>query len=166
MATLYTNAVIITVDAKRRIFRCGALLVEGDRITALDDSASLENSETLPPSCARVDLDRRIIIPGLVNGHIHLIQSLMRGIAEDMNLHQWASCSIWPLEVSYTGDDGYVAAKLAMAECLKTGTTCFLEPMLPASAGINRIADAVRETGIRACLVCPSIHNAHIWDLF
>ena len=151
--TLYTNAVIITVDVQRRIFRNGAMLVEGDRITALGDSSSLDDSNTLGPNCVRVDLERKIVTPGLINGHVHLIQSLMRGIAEDMNLHQWASCSIWPLEVSYSGDDGYLAAKLAMAEMIKTGTTCFLEPMLPSSAGINRIADAVGEIGIRACLV-------------
>ena len=153
-STLYTNAIIITVDPQRRIFRCGAMLVEGNYITAIDNSASLENSRVLPPNCVRVNLERKIVIPGLINGHVHLIQSLMRGIAEDMNLHRWASCSIWPLEVSYTGDDGYVAAKLSMAEMIKTGTTCFLEPMLPESAGINRVADAVGEIGIRACLVC------------
>jgi len=55
----------------------------------------------------------------------------MRGLAEGLALHDWASCAVWPLEVSYEGDDGYVAAKLAMAEMLKGGTTCFLEPMLP-----------------------------------
>ena len=150
-STLYTNAIIITVDPQRRIFPCGALLVEGDRIAAVGESSSLERS--LPSNCTRVNLQRKIVIPGLINGHVHLVQSVMRGIAEDMNLHQWASCSIWPLEVSYVGDDGYVAAKLAMAEMIKTGTTCFLEPMLPSSAQIGRVADAVEEIGIRACLV-------------
>lgn len=77
----------------------------------------------------------------------------MRGLAEDMDLHRGACDAVWPLEASYQGDDGYVAAKLAMAEMLKSGTTCFLEPMLPSHAGFERIVDAVEESGIRGCLV-------------
>jgi len=151
VTTLYTNATILTVDSKRRILRDGAILVDGSRIVAIDKTSSL-NTSTHPAAC-QVDLGQKIVIPGLVNGHIHLIQSLMRGLAEDMDLHHWASCAIWPLEVVYEGDDGYIAAKLAMAEMVKSGTTCFLEPMLPASAGFERIAHAVDEVGIRACLV-------------
>lgn len=90
----------------------------------------------------------------MINGHVHLIQSLMRGLAEDMELHEWASCAIWPLEVSFKGDDGVAAARLAVAEMLKAGTTCFLEPMLPSSKDneFSKIVQAVGESGIRACL--------------
>ena len=151
METLYTNATIITVDSKRRIFRQGAILVSGTRIKAIDTTSKLDGSTNI--GVKRVDLHQKIVIPGLINGHIHLIQSLMRGLAEDLDLYTWASCAIWPLEVAYEGDDGLVAAKLAMAEMLKSGTTCFLEPMLPASAGFENIARAVEETGIRGCLV-------------
>ncbi|PYH94566.1 5-methylthioadenosine/S-adenosylhomocysteine deaminase [Aspergillus ellipticus CBS 707.79] len=107
---------------------------------------------SLPSDIREVDIQRRIIIPGLINGHVHLIQSIMRGLCEDLKLHDWASCAIWPLEVNLQESDGYIAAKLAMVEMLKTGTTCFLEPMLPASAGFDGVCRAVEETGIRACL--------------
>lgn len=155
METLYTNATIITVDSKRRIFRQGAILLSGTRIKAIDTASKLDESTDL--GVKRVDLHQKIVVPGLINGHVHLIQSLMRGLAEDLDLYTWASCAIWPLEVAYEGDDGYVAAKLAMAEMLKSGTTCFLEPMLPASAGFNKVARAVEETGIRGCLVCNNL---------
>jgi cytosine/adenosine deaminase-related metal-dependent hydrolase len=154
MATLFSNAVIITVDDQRRIYRDGAILVVGNRIEKIGDSRVIGNPDNLPQDLERIDLKGKIVMPGLINGHIHLIQSLMRGLAEGMNLHDWASCAIWPMEVAYQRDDGYTAARLSMAEMIKTGTTCFLEPMLPASAGFDRVADAVRETGIRACLVC------------
>ena len=78
----------------------------------------------------------------------------MKGLGEDLNVHSWATCVIWPLEVGLAAGDGYAAAKLAMSEMIKTGTTCFLELMLPASAGFEGIAKAVGETGIRGCLVC------------
>ncbi|PYH91586.1 5-methylthioadenosine/S-adenosylhomocysteine deaminase [Aspergillus ellipticus CBS 707.79] len=140
MATLYTNGMIITVDQHRRVIRNGFILVQGNQIVAIDPTQALP-SLTLPPNMRRVDLNRSIVIPGLINGHVHLIQSLI-----------WVSCTIWPLEVALEGEDGYVAAKLAMAEMLKTGTTCFLEPMLPVSADLGRVTTAVQETGIRACL--------------
>jgi cytosine/adenosine deaminase-related metal-dependent hydrolase len=159
MATLYTHATIITVDSQRRVFRDGAILVSGNRIQAVDTTSRLE--EATDTRVRRVDLGKKIVIPGLINGHIHLIQSLMRGLGEDLALHEWASCAIWPLEVAYEGDDGYVAARLAMAEMIKSGTTCFLEPMLPASAGFAKIAKAVEETGIRGCLVRPNFSLTH-----
>jgi len=152
MKTLYANATIITVDQRRRIIRNGFILVQDSRIEAIDSSEELPHLY-IPEGTQQVDLQQKIVIPGLINGHIHLIQSLMRGLAEDMDLHSWASCAIWPLEVAYEGDDGYIAAKLAMTEMLKSGTTCFLEPMLPASAQFERVCRAAEETGIRACLV-------------
>ena len=130
-------------------------MVSGTRIKAVDTTSKLDDSTDV--GIKRVDLHQKIVIPGLINGHVHLIQSLMRGLAEDLDLFTWASCAIWPLEVAYEGDDGYVAAKLAMTEMLKSGTTCFLEPMLPASAGFDKVARAVGETGIRGCLVCNDI---------
>jgi cytosine/adenosine deaminase-related metal-dependent hydrolase len=60
---------------------------------------------------------------------------------------------VWPLEASYAEEDGYVAAKLTIAEMLKTGTTCFLEAMLTHGSGVDNVVRAVEETGIRACLV-------------
>ncbi|CAG8394400.1 unnamed protein product [Penicillium salamii] len=151
MTTLYTNAIIITVDEERRVIRHGFILVEGTRIAAIDTTSNLQ-ALSLPSDIRTVDVNRSIIIPGLINGHVHLIQSIMRGLCEDLKLHDWASCAIWPMEVNLQGSDGYIAAKLAMAEMMKTGTTCFLEPMLPSSAGFDDVCRAVEETGIRACL--------------
>lgn len=153
-ARLYYNGTIVTVDPSRRIILDGAFLVIGGRIRAIGKTHESITWDILPDNVHRVDLQQRIVIPGLINGHVHLIQSLMRGLAEDLELHEWASCAIWPLEVAYRGEDGAVAARLAVAEMLKTGTTCFLEPMLPSSAEskFSDIVQAVGETGIRACM--------------
>lgn len=151
-STLYIHGTIVTINTKRQIILDGALHVVGNRIVAVAKTSILLSS-SLPPDTITVDLKSQVVIPGLINAHAHLIQSLMRGLGEDLDLHRWACDAIWPLEASYQGDDGYVAAKLAMAEMLKSGTTCFLEPMLPSHAGFDRVAKAVEETGIRACLV-------------
>lgn len=153
VSTLYTNGTIITVNETRDILLDGALIVVGGRITTIGKTEDLVKSQNLPAGIITVNLQSKIVIPGLINAHAHLVQSLMRGLGEDMDLHRWACDAIWPLEASYEKGDGYTAARLTMAEMLKSGTTCFLEPMLPSQADFGDVARAVEETGIRACLV-------------
>ena len=147
---LFTNATIITVDPERRIWLDGAILIEGDRIAAIGKTSSLLQRF---PALKIKDCRGKIIIPGLVNTHAHLGQSILRGLAEDVPLHSWLCDSIWPLESNYDGDDGYIASRLTIAEMLKSGTTCFLEALLTPRTGFDNAARAVEEMGIRACLV-------------
>jgi cytosine/adenosine deaminase-related metal-dependent hydrolase len=150
-STFYFNATIITVNSTRDVLLEGALLVTKNRITAIGKTTSL--SSNLPAETKYVDLEGKIVLPGLINAHAHVAQSLMKGLGEDLDLHTWACDAIWPLKASYEGKDGYVAARLALAEMLKSGTTTFLEPMLPSHAGFENVVKAVEVSGIRACLV-------------
>jgi cytosine/adenosine deaminase-related metal-dependent hydrolase len=150
-STLYSNATIITINPEREVILDGAILVTGSRIAAVGKASSL--SKHLPDNTKIVSLTGRIILPGLINTHSHLAQSLLRGLAEDLPLHSWLCDAIWPLEASYDADDGYVAARLTIAEMLKSGTTCFLESMLTHRSGFENVVRAVGESGIRACLV-------------
>lgn len=157
-STLYQHATIITVNKKREIILDGAILVTGSHIALIGKtSVIVQNPEYLKESTTvrTVDLSGKIVIPGLINAHCHTIQSLLRGLAEDLWLHPWVCDAIWPLEASYVANDGYHAARLTFAELLKGGTTCFLEPMLTHRAGFDNVARAVGESGIRACLVSP-----------
>ncbi|KAH8892653.1 5-methylthioadenosine/S-adenosylhomocysteine deaminase n1 [Thozetella sp. PMI_491] len=153
-AQLYHNGTIITVDSARRIILDGAILVIDGRIAAVGKTDELQASSKIPDDAHRVDLRQRIAMPGLINGHVHLIQSVMRGLAENLELHAWASCAIWPLESAFRDGDGEAAARLTVAEMLKSGTTCFLEPMLPSSPDnpFSGIVKAIGESGIRACV--------------
>jgi cytosine/adenosine deaminase-related metal-dependent hydrolase len=119
-AALYHNGTIITVNQTRDVILAGSMLVIGNRIVAIGKTGV---PVCMPEGTKMIDLESNIVIPGLVNAHAHMVQSLMRGLAEDMDLFRWACDAIWPLEVSFKGDDGYVATKLAMAEMLKSGTT-------------------------------------------
>lgn len=157
---LLTNATIVTVNKSREIILDGAILVENGRITALGKTSDLidQVGQSENGDLDIVDCMDRIIIPGLVNTHAHLAQSLLRGLAEDLPLHNWLCDAIWPLEANYAEEDGYVASMLTIAEMLKTGTTCFLEAMLTHRSGLENVVRAVEETGIRACLVSSSKH--------
>lgn len=154
MATsLYIHATIVTLDNTRRIYVDGALLVHGNRIAAVDETEALLQSSSVRPDTTIIDCANCIIIPGLINTHAHLAQSLLRGLAEDLPLRSWLCDAVWPLEANYESQDGYVAARLTIAEMLRSGTTCFLEAMLTHRSGFANVSRAVEELGIRACLV-------------
>lgn len=149
-STLYTHATILTINPSREVILDGALLVTGSRITAIGKTSTI--SSALPHDIKTISLKGKIILPGLINTHSHLAQSLLRGLAEDLPLHSWLCDAIWPLEASYSENDGYVAARLTIAEMLRSGTTCFLESMLTHRSGFENVVRAVEESGIRACL--------------
>ena len=153
--TLYAHATVITVNAKREIILDGAILINGNEIAAIDKTPNLVS--VLSNDTTIVDCSNKIIIPGLINTHVHLVQSLMRGLAEDLPLYSWLCDAIWKLEANLREDDGYIAAKLTIAEMLKSGTTCFLEAMMTHQANIDNVVRAVGEMGIRACLVGNAI---------
>lgn len=152
---LLVHATIITVNKNREVILDGALLIENGRITSLGKTADLlkqvesESNQYIEV----IDCTNKIIMPGVINTHAHLAQSLLRGLAENLTLHNWLCDAIWPLEANYAEDDGYIASMLTIAEMLKTGTTCFLEAMLTHRSGLENVVRAVQETGIRACLV-------------
>jgi 5-methylthioadenosine/S-adenosylhomocysteine deaminase len=87
----------------------------------------------LPVAQARVRFAARqvvsrpdaVLIPGLVNAHVHNPMTLLRGVADDLPLMQWLQGHIWPLEAQLIGPE-FVAdgIALAIAEMLRGGTTC------------------------------------------
>ncbi|EUC39884.1 hypothetical protein COCMIDRAFT_110276 [Bipolaris oryzae ATCC 44560] len=151
---LLVHATIITVNKSREVILDGALLIENGRISLIGKTAELLNQVQSEnnPDLEIIDCTNKIVIPGLINTHAHLAQSLLRGLAEDLPLHNWLCDAVWPLEANYAEDDGYAASMLTIAEMLKTGTTCFLEAMLTHRSGLENVVRAVQETGIRACL--------------
>lgn len=150
---VFTHATIITQDSDRTIWLDAAIVVQNDRIIAIEKTSEVAGSDSLPSNARFVDCSGRVIIPGLVNTHAHAAQSFLRGLAEDVPLHSWLCDAIWPLEAHFDGKDGYLASRLTIAEMLKSGTTCFLEAMLTHRSGFDNVARAVKEMGIRACLV-------------
>src|SRR5436190_6361939 len=146
---LFTNATVITMNPTRDIITNGAVAVEGNRIVAVGKSDALRQQYH---DDEVIDVQGRLILPGLIDTHVHLAQALIRSCADDMSLIQWLCERVWVLQGNFTEDDGYVSARLCIAEMLKSGTTTFLESMLAHRYGFNGIARAVDESGIRACL--------------
>src|SRR5712691_4018779 len=146
---LFTNATVITMNTTRDIITNGAVAVEGNRIVAAGKADALQRQYV---DDEVIDAQGKLIIPGLIDTHVHLAQALIRGCADDMALIQWLCERVWVLQGNFTEDDGYVSARLCIAEMLRSGTTTFLESMLAHRYGFDGIARAVAESGVRACL--------------
>ena len=120
----------------------GDLVVSGSRISALGPDIPI-------PADAEV-LDRRghYVMPGLVQTHLHLVQTLFRGLAEDLPLLDWLQRRIWPLEAALDESSVRASVRLGLLEILTTGTTTILD------MGTTRHGDIVAEelvrSGIRA----------------
>jgi cytosine/adenosine deaminase-related metal-dependent hydrolase len=95
----------------------------------------------------RVDLSGCVVLPGLVQAHVHLGQTLFRGLAEGRRLLPWLRERIWPLEAAHDDDSAYWSALLGAAECLLGGTTTVQDIGLgPGAAGL---LEGILESGLR-----------------
>ena len=99
------------------------------------------------PGVPVVGGNNRLVMPGLVNGHVHLPMVLFRGLADDLPLMTWLEDHIWPAEAAVIDQETvYWATLLALAEMIESGTTCLAEAYFCASG----VLKAVLESGIRA----------------
>lgn len=127
------------------VIESGAVVVDDGTITAVGEKDEL--SDRYPD---RVHKQFDIIAPGQVGAHIHSVQSLGRGIAEDRELLDWLFDYILPLEATLTADEMEVAAKLGYLELIESGTTTAIDHLSVAHA--DRAFEAAGELGIRGVL--------------
>jgi 5-methylthioadenosine/S-adenosylhomocysteine deaminase len=93
-----------------------------------------------------LDLGKHVLMPGLVNSHTHAAMNLFRGLADDLELMDWLNNHIWPAErKTINPESTAVGSKLAFAEMIRGGTTCFNDHYFFS----NAIAQAANEVGIR-----------------
>jgi 5-methylthioadenosine/S-adenosylhomocysteine deaminase len=134
------NAAVVTLDDRNRIFE-GGVLVEGGTITALGEGLDARAGEAIDArGCA--------LLPGFVQTHVHLCQTLFRGAADDLALIDWLKKRIWPMEAAHTPDSLYASARLAVAELIRGGTTCALT--METVRHTEQAFRAVEESGFRA----------------
>ena len=120
------------------------LLVCGNTISEVAQCGKL----TEIPECAEViDCTGKVAMPGLVNMHTHAGMAMMRGVGEDMALHEWLS-NIWEIEKNIDPDYVYHATRLACLEMIKTGTTTFNDQYWYMQMAYK----AASEMGLRAVL--------------
>lgn len=146
--TLIGKGTVITMDKGRRIIKEGGVLVDGDRISWVGKWADL-SPEARRGAEKVIDASGKVIMPGLIDCHLHHVQSLSRGLADDIDLIGWIYDRIFPYEVILTEEDTYISAMMSCVEMIRTGTTCVADP---GGYRMDNVGKAWQEAGMRGIL--------------
>jgi 5-methylthioadenosine/S-adenosylhomocysteine deaminase len=133
------NATIVTMNQTMQIVR-GDVVIENDRIIAVGEHDTTVDRE--------IDCSGTAIIPGFVQTHVHLCQTLMRNSADDMVLIDWLRNRIWPYEGALEPKELHASARLGLSELILGGTTTLLD--MATVRHTESVIDAVVDSGIRA----------------
>lgn len=137
---LIKNAEIITMNINEEIIK-GDIYIVDDRIIEVGQDLSHTADKI-------IDATDRTVIPGFVQTHIHLCQTLFRGQADDLELMDWLKQKIWPLEASHDEVSIYYSAMLGIGELLQSGTTTVVD--METVHHTEYAFQALAESGIRA----------------
>ncbi len=129
------------MDPLRSVLVADIIVDASGRITALADPSAAV------PARRSMDATGLVVVPGLIQAHIHLCQTLFRGLAEDLPLLAWLRERIWPLEAAHDPDSLYASARLGIADLLLGGTTAILD--MGTVHHTQALFEAAAETGIR-----------------
>ena len=152
MATILADAWLITMNLNRDVLEQGSVCFERDRIVGVGTRAQLEQAN---PQAEVVDCSGKIIMPGMVNTHTHLFQTLLKGLGDDMVLKKWFTCMTGPSAVHLTRDDARIAGIHGCIESIRSGVTTLVDFMyVHTEAGMaEAVIEAFEVTGMRG-FVC------------
>ncbi len=153
MRLLIRNGTLVTLGEPCRVLEGHDLLVEDGRIARIAPSG-----EVAGPFDREIDGRGKVVLPGLVNAHMHFYSTLVRGLGkaapsgcfQEVLENLW-----WRLDRKLTLDDVEVSAKVILLDAIRKGTTTLVDHHASPGAvrgSLGRIAKAVRETGLRSCL--------------
>ncbi|MFD1772630.1 5'-deoxyadenosine deaminase [Paenibacillus rhizophilus] len=138
---LIKNAELITMNKREEILR-GDIRIKDDLIVEIGSGLVPLPEETV------IDATGRTVIPGFVQTHIHLCQTLFRGKADDLELMDWLRKRIWPLEAAHDGESLYYSAMLGIGELISSGTTTIVD--METVHHTDYAFQAIAKSGIRA----------------
>ena len=136
---LIKGGTLLTMDEQDAVVR-GDLLIRDGRITSLGETAQTADIVIDAVGCA--------VIPGFIQSHIHLCQTLFRGAADDLLLLDWLKKRVWPMEAAHTAASVKASARLGVAELIKGGTTCALT--METVNHTEEVFKVVEDSGFRA----------------
>lgn len=141
MSLLIRRATILTMNDAWDVVH-GDVWIQDGRIAAVGTAPDGEAPATV------IDAEGGLVLPGFIQSHIHLCQTLFRGAADDLPLMAWLRERIWPLEAAHDDRTLAAAARLAAAELLAGGTTAVLT--METVHGTDAVCEALVPTGLRA----------------
>ena len=140
---MFRGGTILTIDPQHRVL-AGDVAAEGGAIVHVGGSYTPSGDYEI------VDCTGCVVMPGLVQAHVHTCQTLARGRADDLELLDWLKKVVWPYEASLDEDAARTSAELASAELLLGGTTAILD--MGTVHHTDAIFAAAETSGIRATI--------------
>jgi 5-methylthioadenosine/S-adenosylhomocysteine deaminase len=141
-STLIRNATILTLNDAWQVV-VGAVSVRNGRVAAI-------GREPREPHDRIIDAGGAFLLPGFIQTHLHLCQTLFRGYADDLKLMDWLRQRIWPMEAAHRPASLRAATRLACTELLRGGTTSVLT--METVHETDAVFEAATEMGIRATI--------------
>ncbi len=138
---LIKNAQIVTMNGQEEIIN-GDILIENDLIKEIGPEIDSNSVDKI------IDAAGHTVIPGFVQTHIHLCQTLFRGKGDDLELMDWLRKRIWPLEAAHDEDSIYYSAMLGIGELVESGTTTIVD--METVHHTDFAFQALAKSGIRA----------------
>ncbi len=143
---LIIGGTVVTMDQQRRVIENGLIAVDKGKIVAigskLDLAGRFQGKQTISGA-------NQLIVPGLINGHTHIPMVLFRGLADDLDLHEWLTKYIFPAEAkNVTEEFVRVGTRLGLAEMIRGGTTTYCDMYYFEDA----IAEETEKAGVRGIL--------------
>jgi len=143
---IVTGTHIVTMDAQGTVIKDGAIAIDEGIILAIGDAADIKATYS---AVETLDGDKRIVMPGIVNGHSHAAMTLLRGVADDLALMDWLQNYIFPAEVEFVDTEFVrIGTELACWEMIRGGTTTFVDMYYYP----DTIAEVVDSCGMRALI--------------
>ena len=137
-----TNCTILTVDGEDRFFPRGRMTVQGNTILRVG------HEHEIPLEGDVIDLEGRLVLPGLVNTHTHSHSSLFKNQADDLMLMDWLNKAMWPMEAHLNAARAQTGTALSCMEYISSGITTYCDQFYFAEA----IAPVASKSGLRCVL--------------
>jgi 5-methylthioadenosine/S-adenosylhomocysteine deaminase len=135
---------IVTMNPKNEVISKGSLLIEGNRILDVGKSSYISKKYTAD---IEIDASGKAVIPGLINSHTHLFQTMMKGIVSDEALWEWGN-KVYAVLPLLSQEDLYQGVLNGCVEMIRSGTTCCIDNEKHGDPAIK----AYKLSGIRGLL--------------
>ncbi len=139
MSILIKGGTLVTMNPGREIVS-GDILIEGDKISQM---GNIKSDKALRV----INAQGMLVIPGLIQSHVHLCQTLFRGMANDLELLDWLNLRVFPLESAHDEESLYYSSMLGCAELLRGGTTSIID--MATVSFTDSVFTAAERAGIR-----------------
>ena len=146
MKKVIKNGLVITMDSKRDKIEKKDIVITDNIITDIVDNYDGDYD-------ILINAKDKIVMPGLINCHTHLGMSIFRATNDDMNLKDWLTKKIWPIEDNLTDEDMYWGTMLSVIEMIKTGTTCANDMYFGVKGALKAIKELKIRMSFSRCLI-------------